>query len=167
MDQIKAGGHRIAYERKGEGPPLILLHGFVGDSREWRRQIDELSDEFMVVAWDAPGCGRSSDPPATFRFPDYADCLAAFVDALGLGRPHVAGLSFGGALALELYRRHPTIPMSLVLACARIGLCGVARPLSGRDCRATPAASAARSRLTARPVGALDDSDSLLGIGAG
>ncbi|KRT64323.1 MAG: alpha/beta hydrolase fold protein [Chloroflexi bacterium CSP1-4] len=124
MDEIEVGGLGIAFERRGEGPPLVLLHGFVGDSREWRRQIDALSDEFTVVAWDAPGSGRSSDPPETFRLADYADCLAAFIDALGLARPHVVGLSFGGALALELYRRHPTIPMSLVLASAYAGWAG-------------------------------------------
>lgn len=116
MDQLEVEGLRIAYERAGAGAPLILLHGFVGDSREWRRQIDGLSHEFTVVAWDAPGAGRSSDPPESFRMPDYADCLAGFVGALGLERPHVVGLSFGGALALELYRRHPAIPMTLVLA---------------------------------------------------
>ena len=60
MDEIEVGGLGIAFERRGEGPPLVLLHGFVGDSREWRRQIDALSDEFTVVAWDAPGSGRSS-----------------------------------------------------------------------------------------------------------
>ena len=124
MDAIEVGGLDIAFERRGEGPPLVLLHGFVGDSREWRRQIDDLSDEFTIVAWDAPGSGRSSDPPETFRLADYADCLAAFIDAVGLARPHVVGLSFGGALALELYRRHPTIPASLVLASAYAGWAG-------------------------------------------
>lgn len=128
MDQLEVEGLRIAYERAGEGPPIVLLHGFVGDSREWRRQIDGLSDEFTVVAWDAPGSGRSSDPPESFRMPDYADCLAGFVDALGLGRPHVAGLSFGGGIALELYRRHPTIPMTLVLAAAYAGWAGSLPP---------------------------------------
>jgi pimeloyl-ACP methyl ester carboxylesterase len=90
MDEIEVQGHRIAYERKGEGPPLLLLHGWPTNSREWLRQIDALSDEFTVVAWDAPGAGRSSDPPETFRLADWADCLAAFVEALGLERPHVA-----------------------------------------------------------------------------
>lgn len=121
MDQLEVEGLRIAYERAGEGTPLVLLHGGPTNSREWRRQIEDLSDEFTVVAWDAPGAGRSSDPPETFRLPDYADCLAAFVDALGLERPHVAGLSFGGGLALELYRRHPTVPRTLVLASAYAG----------------------------------------------
>ncbi len=51
----------------------------------------------------------------------YADCVAGFVDALNLDRPHVAGLSFGGALALELGRRHPAIPKTLILASAYAG----------------------------------------------
>src|SRR3990172_7735773 len=124
MEEIEVAGLRIAFERAGAGPPLVLLHGVLGDSREWRRQLDDLSDEFTVVAWDAPGCGRSADPPETFRLPEYADCLAGFVDALNLGRPHVLGLSFGGGLALELYRRHPAVPMTLVLASAYAGWAG-------------------------------------------
>jgi pimeloyl-ACP methyl ester carboxylesterase len=129
MDQIEVAGLRIAYERVGEGPPLVLLHGFVGGSRgTWRRQIEGLSDAFTVIAWDAPGSGRSSDPPESFRMPDYAECLAGFLDALGLERPHVAGLSFGGALALELYRRRPTIPTTLVLAGAYAGWSGSLPP---------------------------------------
>jgi pimeloyl-ACP methyl ester carboxylesterase len=129
MDHIEIDGIHIAYERVGEGPPLVLLHGYVGDGRgTWQRQIDELSDEFTVVAWDAPGAGRSSDPPESFRLLDYADCLAGFVKAVGLGRVHVAGLSFGGGLALELYRRHPEIPKTLVLAGAYAGWAGSLPP---------------------------------------
>jgi pimeloyl-ACP methyl ester carboxylesterase len=125
QDQLEVDGIRIAYERTGAGPPVVLLHGYVGDGRgTWRAQIDDLSDEFTVVAWDAPGAGRSSDPPESFRLGDYADRLAGLIDALGLGRPHVAGLSFGGGLALELYRRHPAVPASLVLASAYAGWAG-------------------------------------------
>lgn len=124
MGEVEVGGLRIAFERAGEGPPLVLLHGGLCDSRVWHRQLDELSDEFMVVAWDAPGFGRSADPPETFPLPEYADCLAAFVDALSLERPHVLGLSFGGGLALELYRRRPSLPRTLVLASAYAGWAG-------------------------------------------
>jgi pimeloyl-ACP methyl ester carboxylesterase len=102
----------------------MLLHGYVGDRRTWRRQLDELSDEFTVVAWDAPGYGGSSDPSGEFLLSDFADCLAAFVDALDLRRPHVAGLSFGGGLALELCRRHPAVPRTLTLAGAYAGWAG-------------------------------------------
>jgi pimeloyl-ACP methyl ester carboxylesterase len=125
---VEVGGLRVAYRRAGQGPPLVLLHGGLGDSREWRRQLEGLADEFTVVAWDAPGCGGSSDPPATFRLPDYADCLAGFIQALELGRPHVGGLSWGGGLALELYRRHPQVPRSLVLASAYAGWAGSLPP---------------------------------------
>jgi pimeloyl-ACP methyl ester carboxylesterase len=124
MEQVTVAGLRIAFEQVGEGPPLVLLHGGLSDSREWRRQLDALSDEFTVVAWDAPGCGQSSDPPETFRLPAYADCLAAFINTIGLERPHLLGLSFGGGLALELYRRHPTIPRTLILASAYAGWAG-------------------------------------------
>ena len=124
MNEVKIGGLRIAFERKGEGAPLVLLHGGLSDSRMWRRQLDELSDEFTVVAWDAPGCGRSADPPETFRLPDFADCLAAFIEEIGLVKPHILGLSFGAGLALEFYHRYPAIPKSLILASAYAGWSG-------------------------------------------
>jgi pimeloyl-ACP methyl ester carboxylesterase len=125
MELIEVDGLRIAYERAGGGPALVLLHGYVGDgATTWRRQLEELSDEFTVVAWDAPGVGGSSDPPVSFGLAGYADCLAAFVDRLGLEKPHVAGLSFGGTLALELYRRHGAIPNTLILASAYAGWAG-------------------------------------------
>ena len=95
---MENAGLRITYRRSGDGSPLFLLHGFVGDGLgTWRRQIEELSDSITVVERDAPGSDASSDPPeGLFRMTDYADCLARFIDALGLGRPHVVGLSFGG-----------------------------------------------------------------------
>lgn len=128
IERARIGELEVAFERKGAGPPLVLLHGGVADSREWRRQTDALSDEFAVVAWDAPGCGRSSDPPEGFLLSGYADCLAGLVEALELGRPHVAGLSFGATLALELYRRRPELPRTLILASAYAGWAGSLPP---------------------------------------
>jgi pimeloyl-ACP methyl ester carboxylesterase len=124
-EEVEVDGLRIGYQRAGSGPPLVLLHGYVGDGpATWRPQIAGLSDEFTMVAWDAPGAGRSSDPPDQFGMVGYADCLRAFIDRLGLDRPHVAGLSFGGALALEFCRRHPAVPRSLILASAYAGWAG-------------------------------------------
>jgi pimeloyl-ACP methyl ester carboxylesterase len=102
----------------------VLLHGAFADSRDWLPQLDGLAADFTVVAWDAPGCGASLDPPEDFGLAGYADCLAAFIDALGLERPHVCGLSFGGGLAIEFVRRHPRVPRSLVLASAYAGWAG-------------------------------------------
>src|SRR5713101_7989598 len=64
MEQTQIGELRIAYERAGQGPPLLLLQGFVGDGpATWRRQIDQLRDEFMVIAWDAPVRGDPRTHP--------------------------------------------------------------------------------------------------------
>ena len=115
MPDVEIDGLRIAYERAGEGPPLVFLHGVLGDSREWRRQTSALSDELTVIAWDAPGCGRSSDPAPPFGMADWAGALAALLEAIGVERAHVGGLSWGGSVALELYRLHPERVRSLVL----------------------------------------------------
>jgi pimeloyl-ACP methyl ester carboxylesterase len=66
VGRIDVAGLTIAFERTGQETPVVLLHGGLSDTREWRRQIDALRDDFTVVAWDAPGCGRSSDPPEAF-----------------------------------------------------------------------------------------------------
>lgn len=122
VDSVDLDGLKVAYTRGGDGPPLVLLHGYVGDGHAtWHRQLEEFSDEFTVVAWDAPGAGRSADPPEDFGIAGYADCLAKFIDRLHLRNPHIAGLSFGGALAIEFARRHPSVPASLVLASAYAG----------------------------------------------
>ena len=115
MEVVRANGLEIAYERVGEGPPLVFVHGAAVDARVWRPQLAALADEFTVVAWDEPGAGRSSDVPADFGLADYADCLAALIDALDLGPAHVAGLSWGGTVAQELYRRHPELVATLIL----------------------------------------------------
>jgi pimeloyl-ACP methyl ester carboxylesterase len=85
METVEVDGLQIGYERAGTGPAVILLHGYVGDGpTTWRDQLAELSDEFTVVVWGAPGAGRSSDPPERFGLDDYAECLAGFVARLEL-----------------------------------------------------------------------------------
>jgi pimeloyl-ACP methyl ester carboxylesterase len=124
LREIRLGQLRIAYTRAGHGPPLVLLHGGMDDSRSWRRQVDGLADEFTVWAWDAPGCGRSSDVPETWRMRDYADALASWLGAMGVERPHILGLSWGSSLALALYGRYPGLPASLILSSAYAGWAG-------------------------------------------
>lgn len=113
---IKTGGLDISYQRVGNGPPLVFLHGILGDSRDWRPQIDELAHDFAVIAWDAPGCGGSSDPVEPFGSADYVNSLAEFIRTLDACPAHIAGLSWGGGLALALYREHPELFRSMILA---------------------------------------------------
>ena len=133
MPVLRSNGLEIAYERAGEGPPLVLVHGGAVDGRMWRPQLAALADEFTVVAWDEPGAGRSSDVPASFALADYADCLAALIEALALEPAHVAGLSWGGTVVQELYRRHPGLVATLILADTYAGWKG---SLPAREVRA-------------------------------
>jgi pimeloyl-ACP methyl ester carboxylesterase len=115
VEVVEANGLEIAYQRVGEGPPVVLAHGAAADGRMWQPQIAALADEFTVVAWDEPGAGQSSDLPADFDLADYASCLAALIEALELGPAHVGGLSWGGTVAQELYRHHPELVATLIL----------------------------------------------------
>ena len=116
MIYVEIHGLLVAYQRTGEGPALVLLHGFTHDSRAWRPQVENLSEQFTVVTWDAPGAGQSSDPPDEFGIADWADCLAGVLDHAEIQRAHIIGLSWGGLLAQEFYRRHSVRVLSLVLA---------------------------------------------------
>ncbi|MFE2559250.1 alpha/beta fold hydrolase [Streptomyces sp. NPDC059352] len=115
MATVQVRGAEVAYARAGHGPPLVLVHGAGLDGRMWQPQLADLEDEFTVVAWDEPGAGRSSDLPAGFSLEDFAHCLAAVIEALRLGPAHVAGISWGGTVALELYRHRPELVRTLIL----------------------------------------------------
>lgn len=115
MELIEAGGLTIAYERAGEGPLLVLVHGAADDGRIWQPQLAGLAEDFTVVAWDEPGAGRSSDLPEGFGLAGYADGLAALLESLDLGPAHLAGISWGGTVALELYRRRPELVATLIM----------------------------------------------------
>jgi pimeloyl-ACP methyl ester carboxylesterase len=128
MGTVEVSGMRIAYQRAGQGPPLFLIHGAYEDSRIWRPQLEDLSSDFTVIAWDAPGCGGSDDPPPDFSAEDLGNAIAGFVSAVAPRKPHVLGLSWGSMAALELYRGHPNMAASLVLASAYAGWTGSLPP---------------------------------------
>ncbi len=128
MDTVEFDGRVIAFERSGEGPPLVLLHGGASDHREWRAQIEGLADAFTVIAWDAPGCGGSFDPPDGFGMEAYAAVLEGFLTLIEIAPAHVLGLSWGSTLALSLYERRPQLVRSLLLASAYAGWRGSLSP---------------------------------------
>jgi pimeloyl-ACP methyl ester carboxylesterase len=116
MLRVDVSGLTVAYEQAGKGPALVLLHGFTQDARTWRPQLAGLSGQFRVIAWDAPGAGESFDPPEQYALSDWAHCLAGLLETIGVHSAHILGLSWGGILAQEYYRRYPARVLSLVLA---------------------------------------------------
>jgi 3-oxoadipate enol-lactonase len=105
----------IHFEEAGSGPPLLLLHGIGSNSRSFRHQLLGLANEFTLIAWDAPGYGKSDDPSGPFTMEDLADEAAGLLDQLRIAKAHVLGVSMGGAIAQLLYHRHPQRVGSLIL----------------------------------------------------
>ncbi|MGW7435582.1 alpha/beta fold hydrolase [Streptomyces sp. NPDC054849] len=96
----------VAYERKGAGEPLLLLHGIGHHLQAWHPVTDILAAEHDVIAIDLPGFGTSAPLPdgVPYDLATVAPALGALCAALGVERPHVAGNSLGGLLALEMGR---------------------------------------------------------------
>ncbi|MBM7644882.1 pimeloyl-ACP methyl ester carboxylesterase [Scopulibacillus daqui] len=112
----------IYYEIDGDGPPLVLLHGMGNNSRSWTKQIQVLKNYFKVIAWDAPGYGRSSDPQKPFtEFRQFAEVLKGFLDQLNLQEIYLLGHSMGAATALEFYNLYPNVIRAMILADATRG----------------------------------------------
>lgn len=128
MEHVEIGPLRIGFRRAGDGPVLLLLHGAVSDSRVWRGTFDAFAERNTVVAWDAPGCGESTDPPESYRMADFVDCLCDFVDALHLEPAHVLGHSWGSTLALAWCHRRPGLVRSLIMVGGYAGWAGSLPP---------------------------------------
>ncbi|GAA1822268.1 alpha/beta fold hydrolase [Planosporangium flavigriseum] len=94
----------LVYERRGAGDPLVLLHGIGHHWRAWLPVIDRLAANHDVIAVDLPGFGQSPMPVADLprEMPHLVADIAGFFKSIGVERPHVAGNSLGGAIALEL-----------------------------------------------------------------
>ena len=104
---VRANGQDLYYELHGEGPPLVLVMGIGYDSSLWTlAQVPVLSTQFQVILVDNRDAGRSSKARHPYTIADMADDLAGLLDALGIQRTHLLGLSMGGMIALEFALRH-------------------------------------------------------------
>jgi pimeloyl-ACP methyl ester carboxylesterase len=105
-------------ESHGTGPALLLAHGFAGSARNFRPQIRALRDAWRVLVYDARGHARSPAPedPTAYRLTSLTRDLGRVLDAAGVGRAVVGGVSLGAALALAFARTNPERVRALVLA---------------------------------------------------
>ncbi len=100
----KHAGHSLNFVRLGHGEPLVLIHGIGSQWQMWQPVLERLAEERDVIAIDLPGFGGSPELPCDPSIAALADAVGALISELGLERPHVAGNSLGGGLALELAR---------------------------------------------------------------
>jgi pimeloyl-ACP methyl ester carboxylesterase len=114
---LEADGVRIAYAVTGVGDPLVLVHGYTGNSDDWKLVVDELARDRTVVTIDHRGHGDSSNTgeAATYTLGQLADDLDALVDHLDLGPFDLLGHSMGGVVAQRYVLAHPEKVHSLIL----------------------------------------------------
>lgn len=105
-------GTQLYYEVAGEGPPLVLIHGFALDRRMWDEQMKAFTAVNQVIRYDLRGFGRSAVPTAE----RYAHCedLRALLDYLQVDRAHIVGLSLGGGIAVDFAVAYPERTLSLI-----------------------------------------------------
>jgi 3-oxoadipate enol-lactonase len=108
-----SNGARIFYEIAGNGPPFIMIHAGVADSRQWNNEFSHFANRYRVVRYDMRGYGRSLPVPGDFRH--FAD-LEALMDHLAIGRPAtLMGSSMGGGLAMDYAMAHPSRVSALIM----------------------------------------------------
>ena len=112
-------GIEVYYEIDGTGPPLLLIMGTGADHTTWELQVEAYKDHFSVVTYDARGTGLSTRPSnkEDYSMRILGDDAAALLDAIGIERAHVSGLSLGSATAQELAINHPSKVKTLQLHC--------------------------------------------------
>jgi len=106
-------GASLYYEMKGEGKRIVLIHGGNLDCRMWDPQFDKYARAFKVLRYDVRGFGRSTDPGQPFSS---VEDLKGVMQALGIGRASLVGLSLGGRIALDFALTYPAMVEALVLA---------------------------------------------------
>ena len=116
--RIQLGDHEtLMIDTGGEGQPVVLLHSIGLDHQAWRDVIPLLAAKRRVIAYDLRGHGHAAGAPKPFTLQGFASDLAALLDACGIDRIHLVGLSLGGAIAQYFTLGHPARIASLALVC--------------------------------------------------
>jgi len=117
MPTLTRDGVDLYYEVHGEGPALLLSHGYSATSQMWRGQVEALSRSHTLILWDMRGHGRSDSPddPATYGEVATVADMAALLDEAGAERAIVGGLSLGGNMSLAFHLAHPERVRALLI----------------------------------------------------
>jgi len=111
-------GINLYYEETGQGTPLVFVHEFAGEARSWHLQVRALARRYRCIAYNARGYPPSDVPGdrAAYSQDRAADDIKGVLDALGIDRAHICGLSMGGYATLVFGLRHPARALSLTVA---------------------------------------------------
>lgn len=115
MEKANVNGIQIAYERRGNGAPLVLLHGYPLDHTIWKEVVPLLEDDFDLILPDLRGFGQSDLVQEQYSIADMAVDVAALLDELGIEKTYIAGHSMGGYISLAFVRNYPERVLGLGL----------------------------------------------------
>ncbi|MCC2684541.1 MAG: alpha/beta fold hydrolase [Paenibacillaceae bacterium] len=118
MPIVESNGIHLHYEERGSGEPLLLIMGLGADGSLWEDHVKAYEQHFRCILMDNRGSGRSDKPEGPYDTKEMAEDAAGLLDALGIARAHVSGISMGGAIAQKLALSHPEKIHSLILNCA-------------------------------------------------
>jgi len=153
MPRVSVNGIRLHYDEVGQGAPLVFVHEFAGEGRSWHLQVRFFARRYRTITFNARGYPPSDVPTAgTAYSQDQAvDDIRGLLDALGIAKAHVCGLSMGGYATLHFGIRHPERALSLVVAGCGYGSLAADRAQFKRDVEVTS------QRFLTEPMAALAD----------
>jgi 3-oxoadipate enol-lactonase len=121
MPTVKVGEINIYYEIHGEGEPLLLINGYGQYSGHWAALVPAFSREYRVIIFDNRGTGRSDKPEMPYSAKMMADDANGLLDALGIDKANIFGISMGGMIAQEFAINYPDMVLNLILGCTECG----------------------------------------------
>ena len=113
MPKVTVNNIAMNYDQQGTGEPLVLIPYLAADHACYAFQVPEYAKHFTCIAVDLRGTGESDNPEGAYTTEQLADDVAAFIQAMGIGKAHVAGVSLGGAVGMWLAAKHPDKVASL------------------------------------------------------
>ena len=117
MATIERDGVQIHYEAQGDGPAVLLSHGYGATSQMWAGQLPALAERWRVIAWDMRGHGLTDSPedPSVYSEAETVADMTAILDAEGADEAVIGGLSLGGYMSLAFHLVHPQRTRALML----------------------------------------------------
>jgi pimeloyl-ACP methyl ester carboxylesterase len=113
VPKVKANGITVNYEQQGTGEPLVLIPFLTADNACYAFQVADYAKHFTCISVDPRGAGETDKPAGTYSMELFADDIAAFMQAIGVERAHVSGLSLGAATGLWIAAKYPQRVKSL------------------------------------------------------